>query len=187
MPNASHIKATARADQRLSQLIKLKQLETPDAAFWESFQQEYRSKQLSSLVQIQPLHTRLRKACLIAARKAAPPVAAAGAVAITVVAANNFGYLAQTPQDEPAATPATIAPADSADKTAPYFLVQEQTSPADKDNAPEEEGTIYQMNVLSHGYDSSNSYQLNATPVTFKYQQGKQSVGAKIISAKPEY
>lgn len=186
MPNASHI-ANAKADQRLSQLIKLKQLETPDAAFWAEFEQEYRSRQLGSLVQIQPLHTRLRKACLIVARKAAPPVAAVSAVAITVVAVNNFPYLADSPSEEQSAGLAILAEPEMTSEPEPYFLVQEQVESASNELELKADGTIYQMNVLSHGHGSSDTYQLNATPVTFTYEQAKQSAGAKIISAKPDY
>ncbi|MBK1879952.1 hypothetical protein [Pelagicoccus mobilis] len=187
MPNASHT-ATANADQRLSQLIRLKRLETPDGEFWQSFEQEYRVRQMSSLVQVQPLHTRIRKACVIFARKAAPPVAAVSAVAITVVAVRNSPDLpaGQSEDQSKATSQFTQAEVDSSAEEA-YFVVQQEKEQLQQPLEIEADGTIYQMNVLSHGYATGDAYLLNATPVTFIHSQAQQNAEAKIISEQPDY
>lgn len=187
MPNASYSTANARTDQRLSQLVKLKRLERPDPAFWQAFEQEFRSKQLSSLVQVQPLHTRIFKACQIAARKVAPPVAAASALTITVVAVHNFSHLAEAPSDNLKSSAYASSESDSISETQAYFVVQEQESTQPSEQSIQNDGTIYQMNVLSHRAEHSETYQLNATPVTFRYQGQTTSGGINSISEQTEY
>lgn len=179
--------SAATADQRLRQLIQLKQLEKPDAAFWQKFEQEYRSRQLTSFVQIQPLHTRLRKACIIIARKAAPPVAAAGAVTLTFFAASNSSYLSSTdePQTSPTARPADPS-AEVQDKGV-YFTVENQPDVELAPIGPSRSETTYQINVLSKGSDPNRGYQLNANPLSYSQSSSTQSFGAQIISAPANY
>lgn len=178
---------TTTADQRLRQLIKLKQLERPDAAFWQRFEQEYRSRQLTSFVQIQPLHTRLRKACMIIARKAAPPVAAAGAVTLTFFAISNSSYMSST---EEATAPFAARLADSkaeVEAEGVYFIVENQPEDELAPSGPSRSETTYQINVLSKGSDPSRGYQLNAAPLSYSQSSIEQSFGAQIISAPGDY
>jgi hypothetical protein len=46
-------KPTPEAEERLSQLLRMKRQERPDADFWNKFDEELRSKQLSALVRTQ--------------------------------------------------------------------------------------------------------------------------------------
>lgn len=176
--------SSANADQRLSQLIRLKQLEKPDHAFWGEFEQEFRSRQLTTFVQIQPMHTRLRRACLIIARKAAPPVAAAGAVAITFFAVSNSEYLAKGTSEEKLATYVAAPQADPKTEQEAFFIVNAVDS-AENEIEKSSSDTIYQINALSSLNGSTNGYQLNATPVT--YSQGTATGGANVLSKQPTY
>lgn len=185
MLKASKNATSATADQRLSNLIKLKRLEQPDAAFWDTFEQEFHSRQLTTFVRIQPLHTRVRKACMILARKAAPPVAACGAVALTLLAVSNTRYLISdnidsTPTDN--LLPRFPVEAESTDS---FFVVQSEQPAADEDSlGSSENGTIYQINLLDQKL-ATPDYLLNTAPVTFSNGFTEQAFGAKIISAQP--
>lgn len=178
--------SAANADQRLSQLVKLKRLEKPDAAFWEKFEQEFRSRQLTTFVQIQPMHTRLRRACMIIARKAAPPVAAAGAVALTFFAVTNASYLTDGPDKALQSVPQTLASKEKSDDPTAYFIVSAET-PANNQAEESASDTIYQTNSLSSQARAANGYQLHTTPVTFSQKAAGQSSGANILSAQPNY
>lgn len=176
---------SARAEKRLSQLIQLKRLERPDAEFWEEFEQEFRTRQLTTFVRIQPLHTRVRKACMILARKAAPPVAAVGAVALTFFAVSNTSYLLSS-KDEDAST-ATTNPeiADVPEAVDSFFVVQtEDESAPETQESGIQPGMVYQVNLLQSS-GTSPEYQLNATPVTFRHGKVEQPFGAKVISTQP--
>ncbi len=176
--------SSANADQRLSQLIRLKQLEKPDVAFWGEFEQEFRSRQLTTFVQIQPMHTRLRRACLIIARKAAPPVAAAGAVALTFFAVSNSEYLAKGTSEEKLAASSIAPQADQQPKQEAFFIVNAVDS-TESEIETSTSDTIYQINALSSLSGTTNGYQLNATPVT--YSQGIVTGGANVLSKQPSY
>lgn len=186
------------SDQRLSQLIKLKRLERPDPQFWTAFEQEFRSKQLSSLVRVQPLHTRLRLACMLAARKAAPPTAAVSAVAVTLIAVTNTSYLANNrsdaepnaPAHEDALTPAKEPARFMVDASAASSSESEEPRPLFETSAQ----AIYQMNVLMKDETVSGSYQLLATPVTFSSSNGSLATdteapehGAAIIRTRSQF
>lgn len=185
MSHHPQIAAAANADQRLSQLIKLKQLEKPEAAYWEKFEQDFRSKQLTTFVQIQPMHTRLRRACMILARKAAPPVAAAGAVALTFFAVTNTRYLAKGTDTEAPATIPTLSQREAASEPEAYFIVS-ATQDTDTESKNTTSDTIYQINALSSLGGSTDGYLLNATPVTFS-QSSATASGANVIGKQPNY
>ncbi|MDQ8186097.1 hypothetical protein [Pelagicoccus sp. SDUM812002] len=178
--------SAAKADQRLSQLIKLKRLEKPDAAYWEKFEQEFRSRQLTTFVHIQPMHTRIRRACMIIARKAAPPVAAAGAVALTFFAVTNASHFNQSPDDEIKSSRNELAPAQESEGQDAYFLVSVENS-ADSPQESDPSDTIYQVHELSNRGVTANGYQLNTTPVTFSKNVAGQTATANILSQQPNY
>ncbi len=182
----THTASSANADQRLSKLIKLKQLEKPDAAFWETFEQEFRSRQLTTFVHIQPMHTRLRRACMIIARKAAPPVAAAGAVALTFFAVTNTRFLSKGTETEVQAPSDSLAQAEPSEDQEAYFTVKVEDAP-DSPSESISSDTIYQINSLASQGGSSNGYLLNATPVTFSQNAAAQTSGANILSKKSNY
>jgi hypothetical protein len=74
----------------LEQLLRFKRSEKPEAAFWDTFEQELRRKQLAALVEKQPWYSRWTRFSLLTARKFSP-VAAAIAAVLTV------GYFSLTP------------------------------------------------------------------------------------------
>ncbi len=178
--------SATNADQRLSQLIRLKQLERPDAAFWEGFEQEFHSRQLTTFVQIQPMHTRLRRVCMIIARKAAPPVAAAGAVAVTFLAVTNTSFLTDAPTAKSEAMP-QMATTDKKEAQDAYFVVSETEKAATSEKSISSD-TIYQINALNAPGRSTNSYQLNATPVTFSQSAAAgQTSGVNVLRTQADY
>lgn len=179
-------KISSRADQQLSQLIMLKKLERPEAQFWNSFEQEYRSRLLSSMVQVQPLRQRFAKACLIAARKTAPPLAAASAIALTVVTVNNFSYLTKDASEASHIEANPTATNNLPTANDPFFIVEEKPPTVKEPQAKEISGTIYHMNVLEHGYNSNTNYRLDATPVTYTFDLAKPSLESRIIRVQPE-
>ena len=110
------------------------------------------------------------------------------AVAITVVAVNNFPYLAESDSDNFPDSIAATPEQEPILSQEPFFLVEEAADATLSDFELKADGTIYQMNVLSTGYNRSNqAYQLNATPLTFTSQQAKQPDNIKINSEKAEY
>lgn len=119
---------TRNADQRLSQLIKLKRMEKPEAAFWDDFEREFRSRQLTTFVQIQPLHTRIRRAIQLAARKAAPPVAAVGAIGLTFLAVTNSRYLLSDASDSKQLSREQRHSSLGEKPTEAYFTVERETA-----------------------------------------------------------
>lgn len=188
MPSHQKTASTANADKRLSQLIKLKRMEKPDPAFWDKFDQEFRNRQLTTFVQIQPLHIRLRRVCLIVARKAAPPVAAAGAVALTFFAVTSTSFLTSSDSSEQSPAKTRVSQAPQRETEAAYFTVQTELKPA-AEKARSFEQTIYQVNVLDNGSDKTSDYKLYATPVTFSQSGNTQSqgAGAQVLSRRADY
>lgn len=178
--------SATNADQRLSQLIKLKQLERPDAAYWQRFDQEFRSRQLTTFVQIQPVSTRLRRACMILARKAAPPVAAAGAVAITFFAVTSSPYLADSTEAELKPERIPFASTEKDETPPAYFVVNTEVAAPAQDEAPNRD-TIYQVNALSSLGSKDEGYLLNATPVTYSRDSVGLTNGANVLRQQPNY
>mgnify|MGYP001031017115 CR=1 FL=1 len=173
--------SSTNADQRLSQLIKLKRMEKPDAAYWQRFDQEFRSRQLTTFVHIQPVHTRLRRACMLLARKAAPPVAAAGAVALTFFAATNTSYLADHDEIE---SPTAAPPRGLAgEPQEAYFLVSDGDASAPQEDATPS-GTVYQIHALSNSGATADGYTLNTTPVTYSQRGTEQGAAAPVLSTR---
>ncbi len=191
MPKSPTGKIAATEDERLRQLIQLKRLERPDAQYWQRFEQEFRSKQLSSLVCIQPWHERLRRLALLGFRKAAAPTAAAGALTLTFVAVTQTQYFVKEP------SPPTLALAQQ-ETPAPaqaVFLVQqepEQALAASKNAGQENASPLgpanYRISVLATSR-ANPGYQLNAMPVSFSSPQTVQqpTAGAKVISTRPQF
>ena len=194
MPQSSHKKAPESRDEQLSRLIKLKRLERPDPDFRRRFEQEFRSKQLSSLVRVQPLHARLYRMCSLASRRAAPPAAAA--LAVTFVAITNTSYLGHSEMKEATRMAKPSEPAQSADSY-PLFVVgaQEQATP-ESGNAnlvPElssfDAAAIYHVNLIEKPSQPASGYQLMAAPVTFSSPAANEApaLGAKVISTQGDF
>lgn len=177
----------ANASQRLSQLIQLKRSERPDAEFWQTFEQEFRSRQISSFVRVQPLSTRLRRACLIAARKAAPPVTAVGAIALTFFAVNNASYLVDSSTKTTGVASVPTKQTTEADETVSLFVMNEELPEVRANQATIPSDTIYQINTLSAAPGIPGDYQLNATPVTFSHGAQFQSIGAQVIRTQQSF
>ncbi|MDQ8201665.1 hypothetical protein [Pelagicoccus sp. SDUM812003] len=198
MPIHPQHRLTAETDARLSQLIQLKKLERPDAAFWQRFEQEFRSKQLSSLVRVQPWRTRLYRLALVAARRAAPPTTALGAIALSLVALTNTSFLVQDDREDPSETKLHDDPKTP---NKPQFVVGSETTPNDP-LAPAfhqplefETHPVYQMNVMQNPLPQAEAYRLNAMPVTFSsgYDETAERpdlhapLGAKVIRAQKQF
>ena len=124
MANSTH--SESRVDDRLSQLIRLKRQERPDQAFWATFEQGVRSRQLASLVTPHPWHTRVRRALILAARKAAPPAAALSALAFAFVVANKSQLFSSKSAEDNAGNLGGAAPASDV----PLFVVQPERNPS---------------------------------------------------------
>lgn len=171
-------------DERLSELLRLKRLERPDAAFWDRFQQDLRSKQLASLVRIHPWNERLGRALFLAAKKAAPATAASCALAVTLFAILKPGFMDKSGPDAPelAAEPSPQPP---------LFAVQQE--PAAAFELPRETALgsqaapNYQMRVLSKASPRSG-YELYAAPPILQAESRESSaeqsaLGAKVIDS----
>lgn len=193
MPSATN-RRSANTDDRLSQLIQLKRCERPDADFWRQFDQEFRSRQLSSLVTVQPMYQRVYRMCSIAARRSFSPTSAVAAVVVTLVAATNTSYFAYTPLPEP-----PNLDNESIAETEPtpdaFFVVQNEEAPAETvaPTLSPSSSLVYQLNVIAQPQSSSGNYQLNTAPVTFSagatYLQPSETPlpGAKILSSQGQY
>ena len=168
-------------DERLSELIRLKRLERPDAQFWERFEQGFRSKQLASLVRVHPWHERVGRALFLAAKKAAPATAATCALAVTFFAVSRPDLIGSK-EAEPAAQPELAQ-----DASAPRFSVDAASADALDTElqpfAPATNALEYQVRVLSKTYSDPN-YELRADPMTLQTapQEGEdEELGAKVI------
>lgn len=184
-----------KEDECLSQLIRLKRNEKPDDAFWENFDENLRSKQLSALVETHTWYARTGKLSLLLAKKSAAVLATGGALALTFLAVDPLELNESTPT--PADT--TLAEVETEDVAIerPLFVVDSNASVTLPQKATSFESQLsdfsipatYGINVLSSNVSESR-YQLNTTPKTLltsnrQYGESTHDFGAKIILAKP--
>lgn len=190
----------ADRDNRLSQLIQLKRAERPDLAFWDEFQRSFRSRQLTTLVRVQPWYTRLFRISILIARKAAAPTAALGAVAVTFVAVHQISMPQQRDTAdtsiEPIRTPTSVAV-----PIQPRFVVDidkqnvapleaaPSLSPAFSTSPP----ATYQITVMAKP-QGPTPYELRSSPKALTRatdedasSEPAQSHGAKVISTERQF
>lgn len=182
MPFQPQLNGSSNADQRLSQIIKLKHLEKPEPAFWHAFEQEFRNRQLTSFVQVQPWHIQLKRKSSLAARKAWRPIATAATAALAVFATISVRHLVQPTADQVAPVASAIAAAEPD----AFFVVQAAEQRKDT-NPPVSNKTIYQVTELSSSYGKESDYQVNAMPVSLSQGPSGQTLGTKTIRTQERY
>ena len=94
-------KKTNNRQVSLEQLLRVKRSEQPEPVFWAQFEQEYRQKQLSALVQAQPWFIRLGRSIGLIARRSAPVTAAAAAIATGYFMVSSPSIVMNTPESSP--------------------------------------------------------------------------------------
>jgi|GEM_PF-593286 len=189
-------KPHTEADERLSQLLRLKRQERPDDAFWDKFDEELRSKQLGALVRTQSWYERLGKLSLLIARKSAAATAAVSIFALGIFAISRSEFFAEKgaiPQ-QPAFAANQEVPSPTLEKEAPLFVVNEgalapriesmDATIVEAFNAPRS----YEVHTL-HPQSSPKSYQVIAAPKQFTAGEtaGSASLGAKVIRTGNRY
>lgn len=192
MPETKPKRVPAPADPRLTQLIRLKRLEKPSPEFWLRFEQEFRTRQLSSFVRVQPWHARLQRSLVLAARKAAPPATALGAIGLAILAISQASYFAQEEPD--AAASVANTPAAELPEEAAYFVVQsepganEQAGSDWAEAQPASPLATYQVNPLRKAPQNGKAYRLLTSPVTFSRNApadgSASSIGAQVIRTR---
>jgi hypothetical protein len=95
-------KNTKNRQISLEQLLRVKRSEQPEPEFWAQFEQEYRQKQLSALVQAQPWFIRLGRTIGLIARRSAPVAAAAAAIATGYFMISSPSIVMNNPGSSPA-------------------------------------------------------------------------------------
>jgi len=174
-------------EERLSQLLKMKRQERPDAEFWKTFDQNLRSRQLSALVRTQSWRRRGWKLASILARKSAPTVATASAFTLAFFAVSKSDLLVD---DNSLQTPAASADMAQVEKNAPIFVVESNIEAVT--NAAEQTisaNQVYTVQALTRTkYD--DRYRLIASPKAFTApQNGNElsSFGAKVIRTENQF
>ncbi|RKX36230.1 MAG: hypothetical protein DRP71_00770 [Verrucomicrobia bacterium] len=94
-------KKTNNRQISLEQLLRVKRAEQPEPEFWDQFEQEYRQKQLSALVQAQPWFVRLGRTIGMIARRSAPVTAAAAAIATGYFVVSGPSIVTTSPESSP--------------------------------------------------------------------------------------
>lgn len=174
-------------DDRLSQLIQLKRRERPDAAFWDKFDEELRSKQLAALVRTQSWYERLGKLSILVARKSAAVTATACVFALGVFTISKTEYFAgEQPTASVIQEEASLAKSDISIAEQPMFVVEDafqQTVGIESEFAYGINSTpTYEVNALFRK-QLPVSYQIIAEPKQFTAGQidAGNGLGAKII------
>ena len=191
MPRPEPKTRPSETDERLSQLLALKRLERPDAAFWQTFEQEFRSKQMSSLVGVESWQRRyLRFLARFAQKASIPGAAVASALAIGFLGFNQLGQLAESPD-----APTEVAGKEIESPTEALFVVQ-PTSQSQFDSQAKEiinlpPPATYQVSVMSKPNDAT-SYQLFSSPIILSPQAVENStsesgLGAKVITTEKSF
>jgi len=178
---------TQTDDDRLSQLIQLKRRERPDAAFWEKFDGELRSKQLAALVRTQSWYERLGKLSILVARKSAAVTATACIFALGVFTISKTEYfVGEQPATGIVQEEASLAASNTSVVEQPMFVVEDtlrQTDGIESEFAYGINATpTYEVNALTKT-QFPVSYQIIAEPKQFTVGQtdAGNGLGAKII------
>ncbi len=188
-------KPTPEADQRLSQLLRLKRQERPEAAFWDKFDRELRSKQLSALVRTQSWYERLGKLSILVARKSATATATVSVFALGIFAVSKSEYFANNELDasQPAFASTQEAPPQSAVVAAPLFIVEENFVAVQEIASmgfmqPIDAQPHYEIHTLAQPASPSN-YQIIAAPKQFITGNAstESSLGAKVIRTRNRF
>jgi len=154
-------------DERLGQLIRLKQLERPPPAFWDAFDEQLRSRQLAVLAYPSPWTRRVWKRFAGVGIKAAATLAAAAAAALLALALRGQ-WDARGPEGE-APENAGSPTAQSAAGEEPRFLVDAPLyKPLSPESEYEDSPAVYGVHVLTRGAHGRN-YTLRTAPKTFQY------------------
>ena len=189
-------KPKSEADERLSQLLRLKRQERPDAAFWDKFDEELRSKQLGALVRTQSWYERLGKLSLLVARKSAAATAAVSIFALGIFGISRSEFFAgqESIPEQPAIAASQAFQSPELADEAPLFVVEERVQSPQRDaldativeafNAPRS----YEIHTL-HPQATPKSYQVIAAPKQFTAGEasGSASLGAKVIRTGNQY
>lgn len=139
-------------DDRLSQLIQLKRQERPDAAFWDKFDQELRSKQLAALVRTQSWYERLGKLSILMARKSAAVTATASILVLGVFTVSRTEYFTgEQPTADLLNEETSLVGIDNSMIEQPIFVVE--------DFQPRVEGN---ENEFNFDINTTHSYEINA-------------------------
>ena len=173
---------------RLSELIRLKKSERPDAAFWDQFDRELRNRQLTALVQTRSWRERAGAIALVALRKSAVFTATASVLALGLFTAHKTGLFpgaASDSKEQGMETP--IAQSDESIDATPIFVVENTAAtPSDTvaDSSASYLGTpSYEVHRITK-QSVPVSYRIMAEPKQFRARQSpteQQSLGAKII------
>lgn len=181
-------KPITKADNdRLSQLIQLKRRERPDAAFWDKFDEQLRSKQLAALVRTQPWYERLGKLSILLARKSAAVTATACIFALGVFTISKSEYFAgNQPTADDSQIETSLTANDASIAVQPMFVVEDSRLLADGNEQEFAYGInaipSYEVNTLTKK-QIPVSYQIIAEPKQFTAGQidAGNGLGAKII------
>jgi len=174
-------------DDRLSRLIQMKRQEKPDAAFWDKFDEELRSKQLAALVRTQTWYERLGKLSILLARKSAAATAAVCIFALGIFTISKTELFSGL-QSDPETLSVGISEVDNfvSSPEQPMFVVEETSLPSGS-NENEFAYSItaaptYEVNALTKK-SAPVSYQILAEPKRFTAggSDTDSSLGAKII------
>ena len=179
---------TPADDARLSELIRLKKSERPDAEFWDQFDRELRNRQLTALVQTRSWRERVGAIALIVLRKSAVFTATASVLALGLFTAHKAGLLPGATTDSKGPLVETpIAQGEEALVDTPIFVV-ENTVAAQSDVVAD--ASLDYLGVPSYEVHRITkqsvpvSYRIMAEPKQFRARQSpteQQSLGAKII------
>ena len=182
-------KPTPEADQRLSQFLRIKRQERPDAAFWDKFDEELRSKQLSALIRTQSWYERLGKLSLLVARKSATATATVSVFALGIFAVSKSEFFVHSELDT--AQPEFASNQELATQYpivfSPLFVVEEDLAAIEEPTEYAFTQTIdaqprYEIYSLTQRI-SSTGYQINAAPKQFTAggTSSETRLGAKVI------
>ena len=173
---------------RLSELIRLKKSERPDAAFWDQFDREFRNRQLTALVQARSWRERAGAIALIILRKSAVFTATASVLALGLFTVHKAGLFPGVMTDSKGPLVETpIAQGEEPLVETPIFVVENTVAAASDVVADASLDYLGAPSYEVHRITKQSvpvSYRIMAEPKQFKARQSptqQQSLGAKII------
>ncbi len=174
-------------DEKLSRLIRMKRQEKPDDAFWETFDEELRSKQLAALVRTQTWYERLGKLSVVLARKSAAATAMACIFTLGVFTISKMElFSGLSPQADSLPMEAVTFSGETTAPEPPLFVVEENRLPTEGNESEFayriDTPPTYEVNVLTKR-SVPVSYQIMAEPKQFTVGRDAagNSLGAKVI------
>ena len=173
---------------RVSELIRLKKSERPDAAFWDQFDHEFRNRQLTALVQTRSWRERAGTIALIVLRKSAVFTATASVLALGLFTVHKAGLFPGVMTDSKGPlVEAPIAQGEEPLVETPTFVVENTVAAASDVVADASLDYLGAPSYEVHRITKQSvpvSYRIMAEPKQFKARQSpsqQQSLGAKII------